>query len=144
MADVFTDDLLGELRWDEQLEWWEGKIRLDSNKPFTLYVFARDDLISDRIITEECRKAIVRIAESEAQCRAYAAKELLDIHNSEWNDGPPISTDEFIRRLAADSVEVHESGYAEIHFGDGGMFSDHVIGVRLRENGDFQEAVVEG
>ena len=144
MAELIIDESLGALRWDEQLQWWEGKIQLDSDTPFTLYLFARSDITPDRTITEECRKAVERIVGSEAKCRKYAAKELLDIHNSEWNDGPPTSSDEFARRLTVDSIEVHESGYSEIHFGDGGLFWDHGIGVRLRESGEFQEAVVEG
>ncbi len=144
MADSITDESLGELRWNEQLEWWEGKIQLDSDMPFTLYVFARSDFTPERAITEKCRAAIKRISVSEAKFRMYAAKELLEIHNSEWNDGAPTSVDEFAKRLTADTVEVHESGYAEIHFGDGGLFWDHGVGVRLRESGEFQEAVVEG
>ena len=144
MVDSITDETLGELRWNKEFEWWEGKIKLDSDAPFTLYLFARSDFTPDRTITEECRTAIKRIIGSEAEYRVYAAKELLDIHNSEWNDGPPTSIDEFANRLTADTVEVHESGYAEIHFGDGGLFWDHGVGVRLRKSGEFQEAVVEG
>ena len=144
MADSITDESLGVLNWNEQLEWWEGKIQLDSETPFTLYIFARSDLTPNRTITDECRAAIERIANREAEYRKYAATELVDIHNSEWNDGPPTSNADFANRLAPDSVEVHESGYAEIHFGDGGLFWDHGVGVRLRESGEFQEAVVEG
>lgn len=144
MADSIKDELLGTLIWNDQLEWWEGKLKLESATPFVLYVFARRDFTPDRKITDECRKAIHRIVGSEAEYRLYAAKQLCDIHNSEWNNGPPISEAEFAQRLVTDTVEVHESGYAEIHFGDGGLFWDHGVGVRIRESGEFQEAVVEG
>ena len=144
MADSIKDETLGALAWSSEFEWWEGKIKLDSAAPFVLYVFARPDFTPDREITEECRTAVTRIVTSEAECRIYAANQLCDIHNSEWNDGPPTSEEEFARRLVPDTVEVHESGYAEIHFGDGGLFWDHGIGVRLRPTGEFQEAVVEG
>ena len=144
MSDSINDETLGTLTWNNEFEWWEGKIKLDSVTPFVLYVFARHDFTSDREITEESRMAVNRIATSEAEYRAYAANQLCDIHNSEWNDGPLISEDEFARRLVPDTVEVHESGYAEIHFGDGGLFWDHGVGVRLRLTGELQEAVVEG
>ncbi len=144
MADTITDELLGVLTWNDGLQWWEGRLQLDSDTPFTLYVFARSSFAPDRAITDECRTAIKRIIGSEAECRMYAANELLDIHNSEWNDGSPTSKEAFARRLTPDSVEVHESGYAEFHFGDGGLFCGHGVGVRLRASGEFQEAVVEG
>ena len=44
----------------------------------------------------------------------------------------------------AESVAVHESGYCEVHFRDGDLFWGHSVGVRIREDGSFQEAVVEG
>ena len=144
MSDSIKDETLGTLAWNNEFEWWEGKIKLDSDTPFVLYVFVRPDFTSDREITEECRMAVNRIVTSEAEYRVYAANQLCDIHNSEWNDGPLTSEEEIARRLVTDTVEVHESGYAEIHFGDGGLFWDHGVGVRLRPTGEFQEAVVEG
>ncbi len=144
MADSIKDEMLGVLTWDAQLDWWEGKLKLESATPFVLYLLTRSEFTPERRITDECRTAIDRIVESEAEYRLYAAKQLCDIHNSEWNDGPPISEDEFAQRLTPDSIEVHESGYAEIHFHDGGLFWEHGVGVRLRQTGEFQEAVVEG
>ncbi|MHC5066558.1 MAG: DUF2262 domain-containing protein [Planctomycetota bacterium] len=138
------DSDLGTLTWDAQLEGWEGSIQLSSKTPFHLYIFARTCLAIDRDITKEARLAIAKMRSHELACRRYAAEQLLAIHNAEWAEGRPISAAEFERRLKPDSLEIHESGYSEIHFGDDELFWGHSVGVRLRANGDFQEAVIEG
>jgi hypothetical protein len=143
-ADSMNDAELGDLTWNEQLEWWEGSIRMTSPKEFELFVLARSSLVADRSITADARAAIARIRTAEDACRSYACGELLEIHNSEWSEGSIISAGEFKRRLEPDSVEVHESGYSEVHFRDGDLFWGHSVGVRIRPDGSFQEAVVEG
>jgi hypothetical protein len=145
MSEHSIDDAeLGVLKWNEQLEWWEGAIRMTSSKELKLFVIARPSLVADRSITEDVRAAIARIRVAEDACRSYACGELLEIHNAEWSEGSIIDADEFKRRLEPDSVEVHESGYSEVHFGDGDLFWGHSVGVRIRPDGSFQEAVVEG
>jgi hypothetical protein len=138
------DPELGTLTWNDQLEWWEGSIRMTSPKEFELFVLARPSLVEDRSITVDARVAIARIRTAEDACRSYACDELLEIHNSEWSEGSVIDAGEFKRRLEPESVEVHESGYAEVHFRDGDLFWGHSVGVRIRPDGGFQEAVVEG
>ena len=143
-VDSRADPDLGLLTWDEGLEWWEGSILLSSVAPYRLYVFARASHTPARNITKAARLSILRLRGLESACRRYAADQLLGVHNSEWTTGAPLSTEDFARRVTPDGIEVHETGYAEVHFGDAGLFSGHGIGVRIRPDGAFQEAVVEG
>ena len=143
-AHSLIDPDLGALTWNDELEFWEGSIRLSSSDAFQLVVFARANLIADRAISADARRAIARIRTAEDECRSFACKKLLEIHNEEWSEGNVIDAGEFMRRLEPESVEVHESGYSEIRFRDGGLFWDHSVGVRIRPDGSFQEAVVEG
>ena len=130
-----------DVTWDPNLEWWQGTILLESSQPFQLYVFARSE---DRRITEAARRTIERLASSEWASRQFAAAQLHEIQQSEWSEGEQVSVDEFASRLIPESVEVHESGYAELHFGDDDLFWGHTVGVRIRADGTFQEAVIEG
>ena len=139
-----NDADLGSLRWNAQLEWWEGSIRMTSTEEVELVVFARASIVSDRSITANARAAIARIRTAEEACRECACRELLEIHNSEWSEDKTIDAGEFMRRLEPESVEVHESGYSEVHFHDDDLFCGHSVGVRIRPDGSFQEAVVEG
>ena len=139
-----VDPDLGELIWNARLQSWEGSMRLSSPQPYALHVFARAAHTPDRAITTKARLSIARIRGLEATCRQFASDQLLDIHNSEWPDSEPLRSEDFASRLIASSIEVHEDGYVEVHFGDGGLFSGHVVGVRVRPDGSFQEAVIEG
>ncbi len=141
-ADERTDSELGQLKWDDRVDWWEGEITLTSEQPFVLCILSRTD--DKRVITEDARMAIARIRELETRCREYAADELLEIHNSEWSEGNPISKDVFVGRLSPECVVVHETGYAEICFEDGDLFWGHMVEIRIKPDGSFQEAVVAG
>lgn len=143
-ADPMNDAELGVLKWNEQLEWWEGAIRLTSPKDFELFVLARRSLVAKRSITVDARAAIARLRNTEEACRSYACCELLGIRNAEWSEGSIIDAGEFKRRLEPESIVVHESGYAEVHFHDGDLFWGHSVGVRIRPDGSFQEAVAAG
>lgn len=144
MVSEVTDPDFGALTWDAEFNGWEGSTASSSGDRIELYIFARPELTTDRIVTEQARAAFQRLRNLDIQCRDFAAAELLEILNSEWNDGPSISATEFIRRLQPEAIEIHESGYSEVHFGDDGMFLGHSVGVRLRSDGSFQEAVLEG
>ena len=130
-----------DVTWNPDLEWWEGKILLESDQPFQLYVVARSE---DRRITEAARHTLERLTTLEWASRRFAAAELHEIQQSEWSEGEHVSVEDFANRLIPESVEVHESGYAELHFGDDDLFWGHTVGVRIRADGTFQEAVVEG
>ncbi len=138
------DPELGALTWNDELEYWQGSIRLSSSDVCELVVFARSRFVADRAISADARRTIARLRTAEEACRAFACAQLLEIHNAEWSEGRVIDAGEFTRRLEPESVEVHESGYSEIHFRDGDLFRDHGVGVRMRPDGSFQEAVVEG
>jgi len=144
MLQILEDTELGTLNWNDQLRWWEGSIQLSAEKPFTLFVFARPELVAERGITDNVRESVFRIRDSEFTYRRWAATRLLNTYNAEWSDGRILSAAEFSNRMEPDSVEVHESGYTEIHFQDGGLFDGHGIGVRVRPDGSCQEVVVEG
>ena len=141
-SDSIQDPDLGTLTWDRNVQWWEGYLRLSSEAPFRLYVFARGG--DDRAITAESRAAIERLRDQETACREYAADELLETYNDEWAEGKSLSREEFITLLNPDVVEVFEGGYAEVHFGNDDLLRGESVCVRLKADGSIQEATIEG
>ncbi len=139
---TIQDQDFGELTWDDRLAWWEGFIHLSAPEPFQLYIHTQSS--PEREITSEARHAAARIRASEAAIRSYAADQLLETHNTGWNESDAISAAEFIRRLVPEAVSLHPTGYAEVAFADDDMFWGHTVGVRIRADGNYQEAVVEG
>jgi hypothetical protein len=135
-SNIFTDSTLGELRWDSRVNWWAGRFQA-----FQLYIHARTP---DRLISTEARQALARIAGDDSAIRRRAADGLLEILNSTWNDGEPIGTEEFMRRMSPDGIVVYERGRADVSYHDDDMFLGHSISVRIAPDGTFIEALIEG
>ena len=135
-----NDAQLGNLKFDDQIGCWEGRVTLPSGASFTLYVHTSGN---DRAITDAARLAFEKMRHSETEARQFAADELLPVHNDEWCEGKPIDAREFMRRLVPAVIQVWPHGSAEISFDDGDLFWGHEVGVRYRD-GKFTEAVVQG
>jgi hypothetical protein len=140
-SDSITDPVLGELRWDSRVKWWAGRFSIGSSQPFQLYIPSRTP---DRSISAEARQALTRLAGDDSAIRRRAADGLLEILNSTWNDGEPISADEFMRRMSPDSIVVYERGRADVSYHDDDMFLGHAISVRIAPDGTFIESLIEG
>jgi hypothetical protein len=136
-----SDPQLGELTFDSDIGWWEGRVRLPSGTSFVLYVHTPSE--SDNSIADAARTTFEKMHSSEQAAFQFAAQELLAVHNREWNDGKKLAESEFIRRLVPGTMQLWPSGNAEISFGDGNLFGGHEVGVRYR-GGKFTEAVVQG
>jgi hypothetical protein len=135
------DEQLGELTYDPDIGWWEGRVTLTAGSSFVLYVHTpgRDD----SSITEGVKIAFEKMRISEQVAREFAASKLLSVHNDTWNEGEKIDASEFVRRLVPATIQIWPNGNAEISFGDDNLFWGHEVGVRYR-GGRFTEAVVQG
>lgn len=136
-----SDPQLGDLTFDSDIGWWEGRVTLPSGSSFVLYVHTPTE--KDQSITEAARAAFEKMNRSEQAAREFAAAELLSVHNGEWSEGKEILAGEFTRRLVPATIQVWPDGDAEISFEDDNLFWGHEIGVRYR-GGRFTEAVVQG
>ncbi len=114
VARRLEDHQLGTLIWEDDFKQWEGEICIAPFAPCALSVFSRED--PERPITVPVRAAIARAASSERTYRERAANELLKTYESEWSDEPQLTTQQFMNRWRLISVEVHESGYAELSY----------------------------
>jgi len=120
---------LGELRYDLDLGWWEGRVSFGGVKGVSFHLEA------DR----ECPEAILdRAAKTLAAVRcadlkAYAAKKLLRLKNDDWlgDDEKPFTARSFQARLSPESVGMSEEGTVTVYFNDGDLFWGHVVVVEL-------------
>jgi hypothetical protein len=140
--DIINDAELGSLKWNDELKMWEGQIKLTSEKPFQLFIFSRNN--PERLIETESRIAIQRIKKCEQDCRKHILDHMLEIYNEYWSEGETITEKDLDSRISPDCVTINEDGYAEVNFDDGGLLLGHLINVRFRANGDFQEVGLQG
>ncbi len=75
--------------------------------------------------------------EWDRRLRDYAVQELLDLKNDSWLDEeePPVSPEQFRRRMTLEAVSVAPDGEFTFTYGDGDLFGGHAIRVSgsLRE-----------
>ena len=75
---------------------------------------------------------------------AYAAQELLLVHNEDWADGLPIDGPAFAARLRLMSITIDGDLGARAFFDDNGLFAGHAVNVCTNESGELIRAELFG
>lgn len=142
MGNKLQDPIFGELIWDEKYHWWKGEARIAPDMRFDVYLYEYPKDASEDIATYHRFFELLR--QNEAAAREYAAGELLDNYNDNWSgDDPPISKEEFCRRMKPESIGFFDEKEADFHYG-GDLFGEHTIIVALNDEGVFTYADFEG
>jgi hypothetical protein len=143
--DPLIDDALGPLDWDEGLEWWTGVVELGAGRRVRAHVSTMgDDVPSLPIVMERARRSLDRLRGQEDSYRRSAAGDLLAVHNGSWNDDEPIDEQEFIERMALESVTFYPDGSIELCYADGDLFWGHVILMSVAADGTVGKATIAG
>lgn len=77
--------------------------------------------------------------------REYVAEELYKLAN-DWldEDGDEISKEEFMKKIGNPTFNIYSDGTICLMYDTDGMFTDHVITVKINDNGDLVKAEIEG
>lgn len=121
---------------------WEGVLAFPSGSKAEL----RIDVVpaKEQAITRAARRTCLAIRAKEAEFKLKAASDLLELFNSDWNEGEPINEKQFIERISIRAVSVETNGSALIYFDDGGMFSGHTIEMSVSKKEKIGAASVVG
>ncbi|MCA9073013.1 MAG: DUF2262 domain-containing protein [Planctomycetaceae bacterium] len=143
--------VLGELRWDNQLSWWETE--LEFLPGYSIY-FSLDD---EKNQPDEVFSAGVKYLEwartAELACREQIAFDLLETYNEIWanadpdDGGPGVKTKEaFLTGIQLSSITRHSDGSGVWYYEDGEeeLFGGHSIEIWVSENGVFSGAHLAG
>ena len=140
---VIKDTELGELTLDRECNWFVGR-RCGPEICITRSTSSADSR-SDVPDVDKGRAVILRIESRMPLIRESIATSLLGVYNEEWReDGPALSSAEFLARIKLTTVVVYPTGSSVLYHGDGGLFGDHCIEVRLDEHGQVAEVCVSG
>lgn len=144
MENKIQDPILGELIWEEKHRWWKGKVRINSDLPFKIYLMDYPQDASEDL--EPYRRFFEIICRNEAAAREFAAEELLETYNDYgWGDDDEILTkEEFCHRMKPESIGISDdAGEADYYYG-GDLFGEHTIIVAINASGIFTYASFEG
>ena len=146
-----TDELLGEMTFDESLGSFEGEVEISGQNIY--FGISVDDINDketvDRLISE-FKKFISEFDRWDKRIREFAAKSLTDCAN-DWlqdslEDGEPfieITEERFAQRMVLNSIGYDENGF-DVYYDDDDMFWGHCILVYGTLENGIEEAQIAG
>ena len=146
-----TDELLGEMTFDESLGSFEGEVEISGQNIY--FGISVDDINDketvDRLISE-FKKFISKFDKWDKRIREFAAKSLTDCAN-DWlqdslEDGEPfieITEEKFAERMVLNSIGFDENGF-DVYYDDDDMFWGHCILVYGTLENGIEEAQIAG
>ncbi len=136
------DPLLGEVKWDDNYDHWKARLEVKSGVVIDFYIEPGDQ--TDEIALEAGRTLAQWLRAHEGDGRRYAASQLLDDHNENWNDSDQISAEDFASRMTLETVALSPNGAGSLYYADGGLFGGHCIIVSQNRNREFTYAHFAG
>ncbi len=137
--------VLGSLKLDRDMGWFQGE-RKKAKARYAVYVVT-GDADNDKAVGKEVERAagfVLRIEQSLPKIRDAIAAELLDTYNDAWREGGrPMSTTAFKRRQQLESMVI-DSRRITLHFDCAGLFTDHVVEVRMSPRLKVSEVCLAG
>lgn len=138
---ITKDRLLGSLRYHTTFHWWEGSVQLDG--PAELHIDCPD--ADDPGPLERARTIVRTVKKRLKKYKQFVAWCMLSLKNVEWRgDDEEIDTNEFVKRLEAETLAIDDEGMVQLYFCDGGLFMGHSITVALDENLEPTRAGLSG
>jgi hypothetical protein len=137
---------IGDLRWVENHDAWEGTVELMPGVSVAFDIVAEAEwATADPAELFEAGAAFLTWArEFEPQCRERVADDLLDLYNDAWADddpeeGPPrLSRAEFLAAIRPSGLSLYSSGMSSWSYDAGDLFAGHGIWVVADKDGSFK------
>lgn len=141
---VIIDPVFGELKFDptDYLRWYKGVAQFAPGDDVEVIVSINGGEPFD--IIERARAAFTVIQHRAAEHPPFAAKELLDAYNENWNDEQPITAETFVNRISLFSFAFDPDGTVELRYDDDDMFLGHTIVVNLDADLNVSSSGIEG
>ncbi|MBD2196134.1 MULTISPECIES: DUF2262 domain-containing protein [Calothrix] len=139
---VIKNQILGELTWHNDFDWWKGKIEITPGNIISLSVDSENIEIPS--VSELTCHSFTRIKQQEVNLRRCTANQLIDLYNKSWNNDDEIDCPTFMNLIKLEAVHLNSDGSATLYYEDGGLFGGHVIVVSIDCDGIFEDADIAG
>lgn len=143
---VVVHDNAGDFTLNRDLNWFEGKIDWLGNPCSVNIEPDEDNNLSIEPALIILNKIIENIEKFDDKIRNFAADELLEGANeyAADDDEPPVTHEEFRKRMKIEAINFESDGSAGIYFEDDDMFWGHTIVIYTDEHGEPNEADIAG
>lgn len=141
---TIDDDVLGTLTFESDTQLYNGSLDV-GGRAIDVHVSSRrcDDV---RSLVDTVSSHATHIEELARNAISYAATTLVDVKNRGWlqEDEPPISSEQFERRLTLRALTAYAGKGVDLWFADDGLFWGHDVAVRVDFDGQFVDADLVG
>lgn len=141
---VVIEDESGTFYLNRKYNYFEGRINwLSSSQKICLYKDQNSDTAEKALRT--LRLFLADVEKWDRTLRNYAARQLTELAN-DWRqeDAPEITQQEFAKRIGTPKIRIDEKGCFEAEYTDDDMFYGHWVMIYGNENGELEEATIEG
>ncbi len=144
MSEDIVDPVLGLLRYDASLDWYEGQI-LRNGVAVRIFLSMEEADSLDPVLAR-ARQILSRFEEYAAQARDYAAAELLETKNQSWlsRGERELDADDFKSRMSLRNIQFYADGRVVFHHNDGDLFWGHSIEIHMDSEDHFDYADTPG
>lgn len=139
---------IGKLKYSKKYEWYKSKVNI-GNISFTLNI--------SLAAPEELEK-LISFADSQLKSKFYEPmllameNEMIALKNDLWlgedeetgKEEPPITVDDFRKRISIDSISFHEDCSSAIYCNDGDIFWGHTIEINIDKDGNYEGVSLAG
>jgi len=108
------DPVYGILEWEPDPGWWVGRYVCPGSGEFRLLVDPTDN--KEREPNAELRTFYMTIQSQIVQARDMAIDDFLPTFNSGWNEGEPLTKEEFSQLIKPENVHIWDYGSIEVSY----------------------------
>ena len=141
MAKTLSDSVLGNIKWNDRYNWWEGESALNSGDrfSFSISVDSEDEAIPPPII-----ERFNFLKQNENQIHQNIAAQMLELFNDTWSEGEQITEQDFIKTTKLADASFSDDGDVELFYEDGDLFAGHSIVTTLDKSGKISDPYLAG
>jgi hypothetical protein len=139
------EPILGTLTLEREVGWFSTRRMISGvNCQLSIGVTDPDDEAGVAKEIARGRALLERTERGMSAIRDRIGSELLGLYNQSWREGgPKLSRKAFLRRIELSSINIAPSRVT-VYFDAGGLFTDHVVEVRIGPRGAISEVCVSG
>jgi len=128
MTQDIVHPVLGPMRFDEQLNWFEGVFTPRDGQSIQISI-SLDATESDEAALAEASELLPVLSNLLGAAKQFACDQLLALKNDKWlQEGEsPLRPQDFIALLGIESIGFYAEQECELSFRDGDMFWGHTV-----------------
>ncbi len=139
---------LGKLTYNEKIEWYEGTFHTE-RQSIEVSVYNAETDVFDQLLAFVDQQISSKFYE---QILLKMESTMIELKNDVWlgedeetgEDEPPITVEDFRKRISVSSIVFYEDCTSSIYCNDGDIFWGHTINISVDENGEYKDASLAG